>query len=215
MSFSPTSDTTAARRGGRQSSLPGELWVPFVGGSQQGFAQWDTLSPLCLASALLTSKHLSARGSFCHPSKQPRPSHGLGALLKELAPLHCLAGLGAFPALHANVPRRRRRRRRLRPRLGTSCQCLPRGRESRLPELSIMCLGWLLAPGLVANQPVSSKGWGCYQSCALSPSPAATKSRILQGPSPTPPPVPFAGEEGALSSNKHFPPSALQHEQHH
>lgn len=82
----------------QQSSFPGELWVLFVEGSQAGLLLSGTL---CHHSALhqpcFTSKHLSAYGCFCHIPKQPRPSSGLGALLKEPVPLHCLAGLGALP----------------------------------------------------------------------------------------------------------------------
>lgn len=93
--------------------------------------------------ALLHLKHLSAYGCSCHIPKQPRPSNGLRALLKQPVPLQCLAGLAALPCSlckssqggggggGGSEP--------VRHCLGTSWQCLPRAEDPGW-EVSIVCL---------------------------------------------------------------------------
>lgn len=167
MSFSPTSDTTAARRGGPAIVLPwralGTLCrrVP-----SRTSAQWDTLSSLCLAPALLhlktplclwvflphsqTTQAKQRFGSSFERASSPALSGRAGS--SSLLSMQMFPGGGGSsdPAMHC---------------LGTSCQCLPRGRESRLRggvhHVPHLTFGSWVDCKAASEHEEQHRGWGC------------------------------------------------------
>lgn len=188
----------------------GELWVLFV---EYSLSLLETLCPhSALHQPCFTSKHLSARGCSCHIPKQPKPwfgssSEGAGspalpgrAGSSSLLSMQMLpaggGGGGSEPARHC---------------LGTSCQCLPRGRGSRLRCPSAASPDFWLVGGLIANQPASTMSSTGAVHRALNASPAAIKSRILlplQDPSSDSP----SSAQGPLLVRKVLcPPASTSH----
>lgn len=166
-SFSPTSDTTAARRGGPAIVLPwralGTLCrrVP-----SRTSAQWDTLSSLCLAPALLhlktplclwvflphsqTTQAKQRFGSSFERAGSPALSGRAGSSSLLSMQMFPGGGGGSDPAMHC---------------LGTSCQCLLRGRESRLPggvhHVPHLTFGSWVDCKAASEHDEQHRGWGC------------------------------------------------------